>query len=437
MRRHHQSLLFLAVTTAATTPLANASELQDAFVEDANLSLQSRFATITREFKEAPQTDREQSVLGLRFKYETGKIADSIRLVTSIYHVEEVYTSGAAANDLLPVNPAGDQEERFTKFGEAYVELTPFKNFSAKVGYQPIKSLLKSSSGQRAIPDTYQGISAAYKLGDVTLYSQWYNKWSRRHDKDSEKFTTDLGAEIDHIWINGLTYKKDALTVDAEILKSANFLQKTGLRASYYWPLGEDQRFTAKAGVFTSDDDGSLFVVGAEAGELDDEDAAAVGSPSNNNGFGAYVQGIWDYHDWKFTTAVSKFDETWIEDNHSGDHGTNPFPTRSIIFPDFSNSNETAYLVGVEYDWHKWVPGLSTAFNYSKGEDIENSVDKSLGEGSENYREIFIKYNPNWLKGLAFQWRIHDYRGKKTGNVDGVKGDDFDNRIFVDYTYKF
>ncbi len=437
MKTIHKNLAIMGLASAFA-PFAHSEALQNAFVDDAKLSLQTRFAALTREFEDAPQNDRDIAAAGFRLKYETGTIAQRVKFVTSLYHVEELFSSGREANDLLPLNPQGEQEDRFTKFGEAYVELTPFDGFKAKIGRQTNRSLLKSSSGQRSIPDTFQGISAEYKIGDIKLYSQWYNKWSRRFDKDFISFSTDIaGSKIDHIWINGISYKKNKLAIDFEVLDSANYLQKTGVRASYYWQLAENQRFTTRGGVFTSKDSGSLFVVGAESGELDDEDVREVGERSSNDGLGAFIQGIWQINNWKLTTAYSQFEDSWIEDNYSGDHGSNPFPTRSIVFPDFANTNEKAYMAGVEYNWNKFVPGLTTAFNYSKGTDIENSEDASLGEGEENYRELFIRYKPNWAKGLAFQWRIHDYRGKKTGNVDGVKGDDRDHRIFIDYTYKF
>lgn len=437
MKITHINLAIMGLTSVFVSS-ANSETLQEALVDNSNVSLITRFAALTREFEDTPQNDRDIAAVGFRLKYESGSIADRVKFVTAIYHVEDVFSSGREANDLLPLDSQGDQEDRFTKFGEAYVELTPFEGFKARIGRQTNKSLLKSSSGQRSIPDSFQGISVEYKIGDVKLYSQWYNKWSRRFDDEFTGFSTDItGSQIDHIWINGINYKKNKLTVDFEVLDSANYLQKTGLRASYYWQLAENQRFTTRAGIFTSKDSGDLFVVGAEAGELDDEDVNDIGERSSNDGLGAFIQGIWQINNWKFTTAYSQFEDSWIEDNYSGDHGSNPFPTRSIVFPDFANTNEKAFLIGTEYNWNKIIPGLTTAFNYSKGTDIENSEDASLGEGEENYRELFIKYKPNWAKGLALQWRIHDYRGKKTGNVDGVKGDDRDHRIFIDYTYNF
>ncbi|WIO73518.1 OprD family outer membrane porin [Porticoccaceae bacterium LTM1] len=395
-------------------------------------------AIIDREFDKDPQSDREQAAVGLILKYESGKIANFASVAIAGYHVEKLFTNGLAANDVLPVGSDQKQESRFSKLGEAYVHLFPAEDLTVSIGRQTSKSLLMSSSGQRAIPNTFQGITASYQIEQVKLYSHWFNKWSRRHDDGWENFATDIsGSKIDHIWVNGIIYKNKQLNLEFEHLNSANFLTKIGFRATYEWQLKKHSKLSAQVGYFTSEDDGSLFVVGSESAELDDEDGAPIGTRSSNDGRGTFAQLTYSFNNWIFSTALSQFDQSWIEDNFAGDHGTNPFPTRSIIFPDFSNANEQAMMLSVTYNWQDYLPGLSTAFTYVKGDDIENSVDVSLGKAEENYREFFIKYQPKWLKGLSIQWRYHDYRSRKIGDVDGVKTDDLDNRIFIDYTFTF
>ncbi len=431
-----KNLSLLHGILAANTLLAAASHAGEPLPSEAQLSLQSRFALLKREFRETPASDREQAALGLILEYKSGQLADFLQLGIAGYHVEKLWADGRRANDLLPLEADGRQDRSLGKVGELYA-VAEKDQWSATIGRQQVKTLLLSSSNQRAIPNTYQGIKLRYTLATLTFSSQWYNRWSSRHDDRWQEFETDLGAKINYLWVNSLAYKKGALSVELERSESRHFLVKWGLRSGYKWTLSNGQKLSVEAGYLTSSDAGPLFVVGAEADELDDEDGAATGTRSRNNGAGLYGQITWNVDNWAFAVAASQFDDAWIEDNFAGDHGTNPFPTRSIIYPDFSNANERALLGRIEYNWRRWVPGLTTTFTYVEGTGITNSVDRSLGTATERYRDWYIVYQPGWLKGLSLQWRHHAYESKKIGNVDGVKGDDTDDRVFIDYTWQF
>lgn len=442
MRTQNISALLLLATSVTLPVIAadagDSPHWTDALTSDASITLINRFAIVDRSFDTAPQNDRSQFALGSRLKYETGRLGNWLQFGVAGYHVEKLYAHGKVANDNLSVGNDGRQENRFSKIGEAYVTVNVGDNGHITLGRQLTRSMLMLSSGQRAIPNTFQGVTAAYQLGDVKVYSNWFNKWSRRHDDQWEDFTTDITTDvIDYIWVTGASYKSGPFKMEFERLESADYIVKYGLRASHKWQLGEEESFTAQAGYFTSHDDGELFKVGAESGELDDEDGAEIGTPSHNDGKGGFIYMAWQRGNWTFCGGLTKMGEVWIEDSYSGDHGSNPFPTRSTIYPDFTNANETATLARITYNWKDIIPGLKTTFSHVEGRNIENTVSAQLGTASERYNELMIRYTPPWTKHMRFQWRIHDYRSHEIGNVDGVKGPDLDHRIFLDFTHQF
>ncbi len=216
-------------------------------------------------------------------------------------------------------------------------------------------------------------------------------------------------------------------------------MRKFGLRATVKQKLTDSQlKYTG--GLFTSVDAGDLFVTRSESGDLDDEDVPGSVrgvTSSDNDGLGGFVQAAWKRGNAELSGAFSVIDEIWLEDNFTGDHGTNPFPTRSRIGPDLTNTNEKVAMLKLAYDWKDMVPGLKTHFAIAHGWDAENSVDSSLGEADEDWWEVWVRYKLPFLKGLQFTGIYHDYESDETGAVDGVKDDERDIRLYLDYVYTF
>ncbi|XQF89987.1 OprD family outer membrane porin [Pseudoalteromonas espejiana] len=141
---------------------------------------------------------------------------------------------------------------------------------------------------------------------------------------------------------------------------------------------------------------------------------------------------------WTLGAAFTKVNDAWIEDNFSGDHGTNPFPTRSLIGADLTNQNEATWQARLGINLKAVAPGLTTKFYYTSGSDAENSaLGKAGGTADEKYWAIDTRYKVAAIKGLSLRWLFLDYTTDETGSVDGAKGDRADHRVYVDYTIKF
>ncbi|MBW0146210.1 OprD family outer membrane porin [Marinobacter arenosus] len=403
------------------------------------LKTKSRLVHFDREFED-PEKDRTQSAFAITADWTTPAYGDWIGFGVSPYFVEDLHSGGLVREDVLTVKDGKNQG--FAILGQAFVSLTPLDTLAIRIGRQIHKSMLLNSSGSRAVPNTFQGLNTQFRITDhLSLYGAVYDKWSPRSNDSFEGFATDqsLEGDIDYVSVVGFGYSLDSFRAEVEYLDAKDYLSKFGLRVSNRIDF-DSSSLKLTAGLFTSSDSGSLFVTGAEGGDLDDEDApgsAAGVTKSENNGLGAYIEAQWAVNNLELTAAVSKFDDPWIEDNFSGDHGSNPFPTRSRVGPDVTNSNETAAKLALKYDWKDHVPGLQTTVAAGHGWGAENSVSESLGTADEDWREVVVGYKFQAIKGLKFKAIWHDYRSDEVGSVDGVKPDQTDIRVYLDYSYAF
>ncbi len=419
--------------------------VQHSFAEDTKLGgheIQTKLRLIhfDRDFED-DEDDRDQTGLGLEVNYKSPQLWDIVGLGLSGYVVEDISDGGDVREDVLTLDDG--ELDGFALLGQAYLNFTPTDNFSIKLGRMKHKSMFLNSSSSRAVPNTFQGVSAKFNATDnLSLHASIYDKWSRRARDNFEGFSTDQSeqGDIDYVGVIGAKYKvNDNFKLEAEYLESKDFLNKFGVRGTYLQELSSSS-LTYTLGVFTSSDDGDLFVTRSESGDLDDEDvpgSEAGVTESENDGLGGYLDITWKKDNLKLSAAIAKIDEIWLEDNFSGDHGRNPFPTRSTVGPDLTNTNETAYRLKLDYDWKEYIPGLKTSFAIGFGEDAENSVDSSLGTADEDWREVRIDYKIPALKGLKFRGIWHDYNSDETGSVDGVKQDETDIRLYLDYVYTF
>ncbi|NMP79129.1 OprD family porin [Pseudoalteromonas arctica] len=439
----HRVSKLLAATGAVLTCISIPSYAAvNGLTEQDEFNIKLRSIYFDRDY-DNDASDDSTFAQGIELNYTSGYINDLVSVGVSTYTVMDINSTGSAAGNILPAgNESGGVDDSFSKFGQYFLDFKLGNNGHVKVGGQKTKSMLLKSSGSRAIPNTFRGVFGDYKIGNTKLYGYVYDKWSRRHDDRWEDFSTDQSATgaISVIWGVGATHKKDNLILEAEYLNSHNYLSKIGLKISYDIKL-EQSKLTLSTGIFTSQDDGDLFVTGAEGGDLDDEDApgALTGlTKSENDGFAYYLDADWKKDIWSVGAAFTKVSDAWIEDNFSGDHGTNPFPTRSLIGADLTNQNETSWQARLGIDFKAVSPGLTTKFYYTDGSDAENSaLGKLGGTADEKYWAVDTRYKVEKIKGLSLRWLFVDYTTEKSGSVDGVKGDRADHRVYVDYTIKF
>lgn len=406
--------------------------------DEHKLELKLRGIHFDREF-ETDTRDRTQTGLGIQLNYESPYFADLIGVGISGYAVQRIDSSGFVTSDVLKANNRGGMHDEFGKIGQAFVKLRHRDFVELKFGRQLHDSLLLTSSTSRAIPNTYSGGSGVITpMKGLSVYGAVYDRWSRRADSRFEEFATDRSSEgaIDYVGLVGAEYKSGPVTVGFEYLNSKDFLKKLGLVGAYTFALADKNKLKLSGGVHTSRDAGKLFITSSESGELDDEDRYPTGARSDNDGQGVYLDLEWNVGNVMLGAAVAKFDGAWIEDNFTGDHGTNPFPTGGVL-ADMTNNDETVWMARAGYDWKDYVKGLKTTVKFKQGNDARNSHAARLGKADEQELEVDLRYQIPLLKGLNLRYRYLQYTSDKVGRVDGVLEDNTDHRVYLDYSYRF
>ncbi|MGS0694302.1 OprD family outer membrane porin [Shewanella sp. 0m-4] len=432
-KKNKLSAISLALVSQFTF-MDNAYAL-DGITDNDSLEVKTRTIFFDREYDETPDKDSNTLAQALELNYQSGTIAGWFNIGLSAYGVANINSTGTDnAPGIMPDDPndKNNVESAFGKIGQAYIEVLPTDGLSLKLGYQKTKQMFFSTSTSRAIPSSFRGLTGSYQpLDSVKVYGYAFDQWSGRNSDEWTDFAADTdGPQIELIWGVGAQFKQGKFNADVEYMVSEDYLAKFGLRASYNDTIGKG-KLKLSGGYFTSSDNGALFT---ESGDKN------IDGIESNDGSVWFLDADYKIHAFSVGVAFSQTGEIWIEDNYKGDHGSNPLPTRAPIGPDFTNTNESVWLVRAGVDFGKLnylFDGLTTKVTYAKGTDIENAADASLGVAEEKFFAIDTRYKVPMAKGLSLRYLYADYQSTEIGSVQGVKGDNVDHRIYMDYSFKF
>ncbi len=226
--RFHKNKITLVLTAALTTGLSLPLSAMALDTTGHSLELKMRGVHFDRDF-ETDSNDRTQSALGLQLNYESPYFADAIGVGISGYSVNKLDNSGRNTSDVLSVDNNGELHDSFGQVAQAFVKLKYQDLATAKLGRQLHKSMLLSSSGSRAVPNTFSGGSfQLMPLKGLSLYGARYNEWSSRSDSSFEEFKTDNSADgaIDYIDNLGASYTSGPFSINLEHLRAQDFLKR-------------------------------------------------------------------------------------------------------------------------------------------------------------------------------------------------------------------
>lgn len=393
-------------------------------------------------------TQYEQSAFGIELNYQSAYYHDLIGLDASLYTALKLADSGAPSVQLFDVTSNGQVDNHFSSLGILALKAKFGEKGELKIGRQKVDTLLIKSTFNRAVPDTFSGVNLTYRpLPNWKTYAGYYNKWQPRTADKFTSFVTDKNQKINHVAVLGTQYQYDRWAVHAEYLNSDRYLKKYGLLLDYTLPLSAS-RLNLRSGAMFSRNAGALFTCGAET-DLD----CMKGQNIENRGQGYFVEATWKKNNWELGAALTKIHGFWIEDNYSTrsvrdqiliqDNGTNPFPTSTLIGPDFTNKNELAWMTRVKYDWQNHVKGLSTELKYIAGSGAHQSNIQSDVIGKEHFSEFTLAYRMPYLRNLDFRYSYLTYhssfeREHLSQKINGMLRSDWhQHRVALTYTYKF
>ena len=399
-------------------------------------SIKFRYGHYDRDY-DTNSKDRKQSGYSGILGYQSAWFGDRFRLGFAAQTSKELASSGLATEDLLAFN--GHENKDHSLIAEAYVDYAALDSLKFRVGRQKHKSLLMASA-TRLLPSTFEGASLHWQAHtNAQLYASRYYKWSRRADEQFNGFATDQSGEgaIDYVDIVSVKIKIANSQLIAEYLHSDDYLQKWGITSDTVWQ-GNGFKLNTMMGLFGATDAGKLFVTDAESGDLDyDASKASANGRQQYSSLGAYLGVKLSVKQSQFGLYHSWIGDPWLEDSYAKDHGTNPFPHRTAG-PDMLNKDEKVLLVEYKQDWQKLLSTqLTSRIAYAYGYDAENAVSKDLGHADERWFEIDLRWRPEGFKGWMSRLRYRDYGSSETGSVRGVKEDQTDIRLTLDYVHSF
>jgi hypothetical protein len=163
----------------------------------------------------------------------------------------------------------------------------------------------------------------------------------------------------------------------------------------------------------------------------------------NNNEDGEALNGVIDNRALNFGLALTKGGHK-LSATYQRMLGDSMFPTPNGYIPQFYLLNwanqpfmrpqERSWSLGYAYNFAEaGIPGLTFATRFIKGTQIDADSIKSGTDGTENERDIAVKYvvQSGPLKGVGLEWKNYLVQQNNFGS------DFVENRLYTTYTWKF
>jgi hypothetical protein len=356
----------------------------DPFFRDTDLNVHLRtyyfgYQTTT------PGTSQEAWAAGGWLEYKSGWWRDTLQLGGTLFGTGPIYA---------PENRDGTKllkpgQEGFAVPGIAYAALR-YKEYATLTGFrQYVDTPYINRHDNRMVPRTNEGITVGGKLGIVEYFGGYL--WTQK-TRESDVFKSfaelagvsgkDRGTMVGNVKVRpfaGLAFTlHDSYTPD--IFNTAY------VDAEYTWQVTPDVTLRI----------GGQYTDKRSVGQ-DLTTTSAFKEWVTNVGGGRVLLG------YKGATLKAAFTATGPGNTIQTPFGGYPGYISQLI-NDFDRANETAWLVGLAYDFkHVGIPGFTANFEFSSG---TNAIDPVTRAPAPNEREydltLSYKFLEGALRGLSF-----------------------------------
>ncbi|WP_034943733.1 OprD family outer membrane porin [Erwinia oleae] len=233
-------LLFIAGT-------AGASEI-NAFFTDSEYDITLRNVWMLNTSDSLSEHDvgtQNAWAQGLHLNYRSGWLADTLGVDASWYNVTKLYANRSfAGRDLVRDN--NGHAEGLSKVGQLYGKARWGDNDRYARLYAGWKQLSKvgmiNITRGRAIPDTWEGISAETGWDTFALNGAWVTRFSERDEPEKKRFfTLQSNKPIDYIATGDVSWNPSTGNyIRYAFGQSQNYLRRQGIEAAARLPLNAD-----------------------------------------------------------------------------------------------------------------------------------------------------------------------------------------------------
>lgn len=352
------------------------------FLRDTDLKLHWRSYYFNRENPE-DGSQNEASAFGGWISYRSGWLFDVFGVGATLYGSTPLYAPDDKDGTLL-LKPG---QEGYYAPGELYAALRYHDNLLVKGYRQMVNQPYINPIDNRMTPNTFEGITAAGKVGLVEYFAGHLWKIKPRNEDDFIFMSQQAAAGSDDGVILGRVQVTPlaGLRFDAAEQYGINTFNTLYLEGDYLLPLNHDWKLRL----------GAQFTDQRAVG--DELLANAAKRNWNTQHGGVRLQALY-----RELTLTSAFSITGSGNSIQSPWGNSPNYTL-MMDRDFNRANEKAVLVGASYDFSKLLAqGLSANCNFAAGWGAINPITRSSAPNQREYN-LTIDYRPPFRRPTFMQ----------------------------------
>lgn len=369
---------------------------------------------------------------------ETGYIADVLNVGGSAYRSAKV---DMKADNVNSGNLLTADGEPIGKLGQAWVHIKLPQayegvNAGIKAGRQVIDTGLLSTSTGRSVPSSLQGVNASLDIGGFNGGIGWFNRVSERTQSGFHHVLNSKNETIDWLIGTQLSY-----TVELEGKRSLELQYNNGMAKDFVIGHNGNVIFTTPMHNDSTLTLGGLYYYAKKHGDLWDN------SGFNNDAQSSNLYAVLENGPWTFNAGVSYTKAKLSQDLGLGyyydqfganTHGTFD-STTAAIFSNFSFDDETAWVLGAQYDFSGFgLEGLSLGYNFIHGSGMKvkgsNGSEHSVQE-SENDLTLIYNFPQPKLKGLELKATYVYYTNSEAMVGPSGQGEQKNLRAYLIYHF--
>ncbi len=420
-RLRHRFLRPLASTAVAAMALSSVmsavaadetSALENMLVRDSETTLQFRTYAMDRH-KPGPLLNQAWAAGGW-LGYQSGWLADTLRFGLTGYTSQPLWNPADASGSLLLTS----EQQGYSVLGDAYVSLKLFEQ-TLTGGLFKVNQPEVNLQDNRMTPNTFEGAQLTGKVGGVNYLGGYLTAEKTRNATRFANMATIAGAPSgvsSPLWLIGLAGEpvRD-LAWHFSSYYVPDILNSTYGDAAWLTPLAETIKLRLGAQAMVQNSNGSDALTGS--------------------GFSTYSGGVKADLIAGPAIATLAYTQTGRGAAYRAPYGSWAGYT-SMIFQDFNQAGQKAYLIGGTYDFAgQGVPGMVLNGAIVFGRDqIKAATGAALPNLTEYDLTLDYRFSaaswPEWLRPLWLRARAAYLDQSAAGHVT-------DYRVIVNYSWLF
>lgn len=371
------------------------------FIDDTTFQLTSRSYYMHREFGDGKKA--ETFATGGSFGLKSGHWLDIASIGLTTYTSQKLY--GPDGRDGTGLLKPG--QKSYTLMGEAYIDLQ-FEPAQFAFGYQRLDLPYLNGHDIRMTPNTFEAYTSVYQISEGFEIGLGYvDKIRTRTSYDYQSMSERAGAlgSNEGVYAVGMRYKIDErFNIGWVDLYNPDTFNTFYIESSAnFYPSDDIEVKTALQFTDQRSVDDEL------AGDFQTQHYGAKCATTYGNLNGALV--------YTYTASDHRIRKPW---------GGSP-SYNSIMIGDFDRAGESAYGVGLGYDFTaRYIEGFSTSVKWVYGDASESD------QRDQQEINLNLDYRPEHIENLWLRLRYGDH-----SSVGSSDEDIEDFRIIINYAVAF